>query len=118
MKYIMMIANARRMANGAISRFLTSTLSFSRAAFKVVTRATKTVVTFNPPPVDIGAAPITIRINVSIKVGGANVAIFATLNPAVLGVTAPKNAFASFPRRKVAQGIVILEKEVESRSGN
>lgn len=99
MKYIMMIANARRMANGAISRFLTSTLSFSRAAFKVVTRATKTVVTFNPPPVDIGAAPITIRINVSIKVGGANVAISATLNPAVLGVTAPKNAFASFPRR-------------------
>lgn len=93
-------------------------LYLSRAAFRVVTKATKTVVTFNPPPVDIGAAPITIRINVSIKVGGANVAISATLNPAVLGVTAPRNAFASFPQGKVAQGIVILEKEVESRSGN
>lgn len=39
------------------------------------------------------------RIDVSIKVGGANAVMSATLNPAV-------------------QGVVVLEKEMESRSGD
>lgn len=91
------MAKALRMVSGDISRLRISTFSFPRAALCAVSRATQTVVTFKPPPVDMGAAPIIIRISVSMSVPVVSVPISATQNPAVRGVTAPRNALASCP---------------------
>lgn len=59
-------------------------------------RATANVVVFIPPPVDIGEAPIHIRIRVKKIVWGRKEDKGRLLKPAVLGVTAAKNEVASF----------------------
>ena len=64
---------------------------------KMLNTAMARVVVLIPPPVDFGEAPTHIRKNSKRVVGKRSEAVSTVLNPAVRGVTAPKNAVISFP---------------------
>ena len=69
------------------------------------------VLVFTPPPVDWGEAPIHIKKKTIIRVGNAIAAVSIVLNPAVLGVVAPKKAVTIFPNPLCSAKVLLNSRE-------
>jgi hypothetical protein len=91
-------ANALFTESVATSRPKESILSFPLLRLIMLSKATDSVVTLIPPPVDPGAAPIHISIITSNNAGSCKDAVSMVLNPAVRGVAAPKKAVIILPK--------------------
>ena len=95
-KVSMIVAKARKINSDEMVRpWIVSSLRPVRIC-TMAKRAIVTVVTFKPLPVDTGPAPISIKAKVRISVGDANAHMSVALNPADLGVAAPKSACVNF----------------------
>ena len=80
-----------------ISRLYISSRDLPLATFNILRTAIAKELVLIPPPVELGDAPTHIRkIKINI-VGILNSPVSTVLKPAVLVVTAPKNAVANFP---------------------
>ena len=80
-----------------ISRLYTSSRDLPLTTFDILRTAIAKELVLIPPPVELGDAPTHIRkIKINI-VGILNSPVSTVLKPAVLVVTAPKNAVATFP---------------------
>src|SRR5690606_39805116 len=81
----------------AIFRLYISMDSFPLAKATIFIRASATVVTFTPPPVEPGDTPIHIKVDIIIKVGIPRKPISKLLNPADLDELAMKIELTHFP---------------------
>lgn len=105
------IANALRTEISAISRLKISILDFPFAKLKIFNIAMAKVLVLIPPPVDCGEAPIHIKRKTIIKVGKAILAVSMVLNPAVLGVVAPKSAVTTFPNPLCSANVLLYSRK-------
>lgn len=91
------IAKDRLTVMSAISLRKISILVLPLAKLKILRVAMAKVLVLIPPPVEAGEAPIHIRRKTIMVVGKSIAAVSMVLNPAVLGVVAPKSAVTNFP---------------------
>ena len=105
------MANARRTEISAISRLKISILDFPFAKLKMFNIAIAKVLVLIPPPVDWGEAPIHIKRKTIISVGNAIAAVSMVLNPAVLGVVAPKSAVTTFPNPLCSANVLLYSRK-------
>lgn len=91
------IANALLTETSGISLLYISRRDLPFATLMMFSTAMAKVLVFIPPPVEAGEAPIHIS-DIKIRtVGMLKIAVSTVLNPAVLVVTAPKNAVIILP---------------------
>jgi hypothetical protein len=82
-----------------ISRLNSSKRDFPLAVLIVFNTATANVLVLIPPPVEPGEAPTHIRNIMTNNAGSVSAEISTVLNPAVRGVTEPKNEVTSLPKK-------------------
>lgn len=111
------IANALLIDTSAISLLKTSTRDLPLARLIILSSAMAKVLVLIPPPVDWGEAPIHINIITNNSVGRYNAAVSMVLNPAVLGVVAPKRAVTILPK-PLCSASVLLYSRIKNKERN
>lgn len=105
------MANALRTEISAISLLNISIFDFPFAKLKILSVAIANVLVLIPPPVDCGEAPIHIKRKHIIRVGNDSAVISIVLNPAVLGVVAPKSAVTIFPNPLCSAKVLLYSRK-------
>lgn len=105
------IADALRTETSDTSLLKISIRDLPFAKLKILRTAMAKVLVLIPPPVDCGEAPIHIKKNTIMSVGNINVAVLMELNPAVLGVVAPKRAVTTFPNAPCSVKVLLYSRK-------